>query len=178
MKRCNQENINNKFYWDTHQTATDFGLRQQKYLQLAGIGTSIVEVGCGLSPFLYHAVNNFTFAFGFDFSPETIKKARELYPDVIYYEQDATDLIIDKAFDVVVAGEIIEHLEDPDKFLKQIENIAFRRVILSTPILEFVDKEHLWEFDEEYFNNKGFKTEVVHSDRFKGRSYIFAYKDL
>lgn len=178
MKRCNPENINTPSYWNEHQTALDFGLRQQKYLELAGKGHAILEVGCGLSPFLDKARDNFTFTFGFDFSPETIRRAREMYPNVIYYEQDATDLVMDKFVDVVVAGEIIEHLEDPDKFLDQLENIAFKRVIISTPILEFNDKEHLWQFDEEYFIQNGYKTEVVHSNRFKGRAYIFAYKDL
>lgn len=177
MKRCNKKNINTPSYWDKNQTALDFGLRQEKYLELAGKGYSICEVGCGLSPFLAHALDNFTFAFGLDFSPETIKRASKLYPEVIYYEQDATNLVIDKVFDVVVAGEIIEHLEDPDKFIKQLEGMA-NKVIISTPILEFNDREHLWQFDEEYFIKNGYKTELVHSDRFKGRSYIFAWKDL
>lgn len=176
MKRCNIPDINTKEYWDSHQTSiNDFGLRQQKYLELAGEGFSIIEVGCGLSAFLNGTLEKFSLSLGLDYSPKTIERAKELYPKVVYMEADANDLPDMPVFDVVVAGEVIEHLQDPDKFLKDLEKIG-RKVIVSTPILEFKDPEHLWEFDENYFIKKGYKTEVVHSDRFKGRSYIFATK--
>ncbi len=174
MKKFDIENINTKSYWDTHQTALDFGLRQQKYLDLAGKGYTILEIGCGLSPFLSEAKHNFSYAFGADFSRETLKQAKKLYPKVFYIELDASKLEdFDGHFDVVVAGEVIEHLENPDKFVKDLKRIG-DKVIISTPQLEFEDKEHLWEFDEDYFISKGFKTEVVESERFKGRKYIFA----
>ena len=178
MKKFDIEDINTPTYWDSHQTAFDFGLRQQKYLDLAGNGKSICEIGCGLSPFLTVAKNNFSFAYGFDFSSETIKKAKELYPNVSYNQLDANELwkLKEKSIDVVVAGEIIEHLQDPDNFLKELERIAKQKVIISTPILEFNDPEHLWEFDEQYFKDKGYETEVIESERFIGRKYIFAWK--
>lgn len=179
MKRYNIPDINTKEYWDSHQTSiNDFGLRQEKYKELAGTGFSIIEVGCGLSAFLNGVKNNFVITVGLDYSPKTIAGAKELYPDVIYVEGDANNLSHYTPFEVVVAGEVIEHLQDPDRFLKELETMAYRRVIVSTPQLEFNDPEHLWEFDEDYFIKKGFKTEIVHSDRFKGRSYIFAWKDL
>jgi len=176
MKKFNIENINTPEYWDKNQTALDFGLRQQKYLELAGDGKTILEVGCGLSPFLQEAKKHFEFAFGGDFSPETLKKANEMYPEVIYYNMDCRDLSNQTSkYDVVVAGEVIEHLEEPDKFLKELERLG-RKVIVSTPILEFEDKEHLWEFDEDYFISRGYATEVVESNFFRGRKYIFAWK--
>ncbi len=49
-------------------------------------------------------------------------------------------------------------------------------MILSTPHLEFEDPEHLWEFEELDFFNKGFFVETLLSERFPGRSYIFAWK--
>lgn len=177
MKRFDKENINTPDYWDDHQTALDFGLRQQKYLELAGSGETICEVGCGLSPTLSEALKTFKVAVGYDFSPTTISRAGELYPKVHYFELDANHLWrLDVKYDVVIAGEIIEHLEDPDEFLKQLERIAKKKVIVSTPNLEFDDPEHLWEFDEKYFQDRGYTTEVVESERFIGRKYIFAWK--
>lgn len=178
MKKFNVENCNNPQYWDTHQTALDFGLRQQKYLKLAGVGRNIVELGCGLSPMLEYACY-FKEAWGVDYSEETIKKAKELYPNVKYICADARHTGIESNFfDVVVSGEVIEHLEDPELLLKEMERICALGgiMILSTPILEFEDKEHLWEFDEEYFISRGFKVEVVESERFKGRKYLFVWK--
>jgi len=178
MKKFNIENCNSSSYWDTHQTALDFGLRQQKYLDLAGVGNTILEVGCGLSPFLEVARKNFSNTIGFDFSPETIKKAQELFPKVDYRLFDVTKLneIENKFANVVVAGEVIEHLEDPDNFLKELERLAITKVIISTPVLEFEDPEHLWQFSEEDFISRGYKVEVIKSERFVGRSYIFAVK--
>ncbi len=179
MKHFDIPDVNTPEYWDKNQTAFDFGLRQQKYLDLAGSGESICEVGCGLSPFLTVAQKHFPVAVGYDFSSETVRRGGEEYPNVHYFQLNANDLWkLDTKYEVVVAGEIIEHLQDPDTFLEQLCRIAKRRVILSTPNLEFLDKEHIWEFDEQYFNERGFQTEVVESERFPGRKYIFAYKDI
>lgn len=178
MKRFEIDNINTPDYWNNNQTALDYGLRQQKYLNLARAGDKIIELGCGLSPMLAHACY-FNEAWGVDFSPKTIDKAEELYPDVKYVCADACHTGINEEFDTVVSGEVIEHLENPTELLEEMDRLCKRggRMILSTPHLEFSDLEHLWEFEEADFKLWGFNTEIVHSDRFKGRSYIFAWKD-
>lgn len=177
MKRFEIQNINSPRYWDTNQTAMDFGLRQQKYLELAGNGDSIIELGCGLSPMLDYA-SLFSERWGVDYSEETIKKAKELYPLIQYVCADVTNTGIKKEFDAVVAGEVIEHLEKPEKLLEEMWNLCKKGgvMILSTPILEFEDKEHLWQFEEKDFTDLGFKVETIESQRFIGRSYIFAWK--
>ena len=178
MKAFKIEDINSPSYWDTHQTAVDFGLRQEKYAQLAGKGKRIVELGCGLSPFLSQV--NFKEKWGIDYSPLTIQKAREMYPDIHYNIGDITNTICaDNHFDVVVCGEVIEHIiDEPFRLLDEMERICKKGgiMILSTPHLEFQDPEHLWEFDEEDFKIRGWETEEVFSERFPGRSYIFAWK--
>lgn len=177
MKIFKTKNINTPNYWNSHQTATDFGLRQEKYANIIGKCKSVVELGCGLSPFLDKV--NAKEKIGVDFSPETIKKAQELYPNVKYVLADCTKTPLkDKSVEVSVAGEVIEHLEEPHLLLKEMERITKKLMIISTPILEFIEPEHLWEFDEEWFKERGFATEVVASDRFKGRFYIFAWKKI
>lgn len=182
MKKFDIEDINTPDYWDTHQTAFDFGLRQEKYRDLMGEASSIVELGCGLSPFLSQI--DVPHRFGIDFSPETIKKAKELYPGVTYYCENAlaTDFS-NKIFDVSVAGELIEHLKNPENLVKEMVRITKKKVIISTPHLEFNDPEHLYEFDEQDLIDllKPFGSvscETIHSERFPGRSYIFATCEL
>lgn len=181
-------NINSPEYWDTHQTAVDFGLRQQKYKQLAGMGNFILDAGCGLSPFLNGLGNNFLYKWGLDYSPETIKKCRELYPECYFLRGDVTIMPFeDKCFDVVVCGEVIEHIEDFEKVISEMARVAKRRIIISTPKLEFTEPEHLWEFEEQdllellkpyakNFNKP--QVETINSERFPGRSYMFAWCDL
>ncbi len=184
MKHFNIEDINSKDYWDFHQTAMDFGLRQEKYLELAGEGESIVELGCGLSPFLVGARHKFIFCYGVDYSPKTIETMKESYPDIRFYCEDCTKTgFIDKKFDVSVAGEVIEHFADPMPLINEMVRITKRRIIISTPHLEFVDPEHLVEYDEEDLHKLlspfgNVTTETIKSDRFPGRSYIFATCDL
>lgn len=61
----------------------------------------------------------------------------------------------DKAFDVVIAGEIIEHMEDPKAFVKELcrvgKNIALSTVdTRSENAIKHGDyPEHLWEFEPE-----------------------------
>lgn len=172
-------NINTPEYWNTHQTATDFGLRQEKYLEMAGTGNRIIELGCGRSPFADAARINFTESYGLDFSPETIENCKKIFPQVNYILGEATDTPFkDKYFDVVVAGELIEHLEEPEKLIKEMARIG-KKLILSTPILEFYEPEHLHEFTQKdlikMLSPYG-KTEVkeIKSGRFPGRRYLFA----
>lgn len=177
MKRFETPDINTPTYWNSNQTAMDFGLRQIKYLELAGSGESIIELGCGLSPMLDHA-ELFEERWGVDFSEDTITKAQELYPSVKFTCANVVDTGIQEQFDAVVAGEVIEHLEQPELLIKEMERLCKPggKMILSTPNLEFIDPEHLWQFEEEDFRQWGFEVETIHSERFPGRSYIFACK--
>lgn len=177
MKKLTDKQINSPQYWDSHQTALDFGLRQEKYWELAGSGNRIAELGCGLSPFLSKA--RFKEKWGIDYSPKTIKTAKDKFPKVNYFCCDATNTPFkDGYFDVVVAGEIIEHLVDPEELIKEMLRIAKKMVIISTPHLEFEDPEHLWEFSEWDFQKMGFDTQVVHSNRYQGREYLFAWRRI
>lgn len=175
MKRLLETDINSPEYWDSHQTATDFGLRQAKYAELAGTGDKIIELGCGLSPFLSKV--NFKEKWGLDYSSKTIETAMGMYPGVSYTVGSALKVPFpDEYFDVVLAGELIEHLENPQELILEMSRISKHKIIISTPILEFTDPEHIWQFYEKDFTDLGFKVETVNSDRFPGRSYIFATK--
>lgn len=177
MKYFEKTNINTPDYWNSHQTAMDFGLRQQEYAKLVGTGKRIVELGCGLSPFLHEV--KYQEKYGVDFSPETVKTAKNLYPTVRYHCEPAERTSFPTGFfDAVVSGEVIEHLPKPELLLQEMNRICRVGgiIVLSTPILEFNDPEHLWEFDEEDLQNWGFKAYTIASERFPGRYYVFGYK--
>jgi ubiquinone/menaquinone biosynthesis C-methylase UbiE len=182
--KINSKNINTKKYWDEHIAEPEFGLRQKKYLKLAGTGGRIVELGCGCSPFLYKARKNFKEAHGLDFSLKTLKLARNKFPNVFYIIGDAISTpYYDKEFDVSVAGELIEHLKEPEKLIAEMMRITKRRIIISTARMEYNDTEHIWEFTSEDLKEIGDKygktnVEEIKSERFPGRSYLFLTIDL
>jgi ubiquinone/menaquinone biosynthesis C-methylase UbiE len=179
MKRINKKNINDVSYWDNNIAQPEFGLRQEKYLNLAGKGDSIIELGCGLSPFLDKARNNFKKVVGLDFSVKTVIEARNKFEEVEYICGDALNTKLkDKEFDVSVAGEVIEHLEYPEKLLDEMARITKFRMIISTAKMEYNDPEHLWEFTAKDLEKLGkkygrVKVEEVKSEWFPGRSYLF-----
>lgn len=177
MNRLNEQNLNTESYWNEHIAKPDFGLRQKKYLELAGKGKKIVELGCGLSPFLNKARRNFKECVGIDYSTKTVIEARNEFPKVEYIFGNALETRLgDKEVDVSVAGELIEHLEEPEKLIAEMMRITKRRIILSTAHLEYNDPEHLWWFEKEDFPMG--KVEEVKSERYPGRSYLFITIDL
>lgn len=184
MKRINSTNINTIKYWDEHIAEPDFGLRQEKYLELAGRGKNILEVGCGLSPFLDRAREQFLHCSGIDFSPKTVEAARKKYPKVGYMLGDATDIPFSNySQEVTVAGELIEHLEHPGDLILELVRVTRKRVIISTARMEYNDPEHLWQFTKKDLLELGkpfgkAKVEEIKSDWFPGRSYLFLTIDL
>lgn len=177
MRKLQSSNINTPEYWDKHQTALDYGLRQKKYEELR-LGNSLLEIGCGLSPFL--SMSKANVKAGLDFSHETCRRAASMYPSVVFVEGNALRTPFpDRSFDTVVAGELIEHINDPQTLINEMKRIAKKRIIVSTPRLEFEDPEHVWEFElsdlVDMMDGDGFKVE---SERFPGRIYYFAYADV
>lgn len=176
MKKLHDENPNTPEYWDVNQTAVDFGLRQKEYKKLA-VGDSILDVGCGISPFLSKI--RLKTRVGLDFSSETVRVCAEMFKGVAFVLGSATKLpFVDNQFDTVLAGEIIEHLDDPKALLKEMRRVAKKRIIISTPILEFDDPEHIWGFDLEDLKELVGSAYEIKSNRFPGRSYLFAFCDL
>lgn len=177
-------NINSPSYWDLNIAKPEFGLRQQRYLELAGIGKKIIELGCGMSPFLDVARISFTEVWGVDFSRETIKEAQKEFPDVTYMNCDALKTPFkDKTFDVSVAGEMIEHLRNPAELVKEMARITKKRIVISTAKMEYLEPEHLWIFDKKslgkLFKPYGkVKMEWKDSEWFPGRRYLFLTCDL
>jgi ubiquinone/menaquinone biosynthesis C-methylase UbiE len=187
MRSFSSENINNPAYFDFQFDNKDVDfehvLRQKKYIELIGFSPNrVIELGCGVSAFCPIAAEMYDEVWGLDYAPRTIRKLRKRFKKVNYVCGDALDTKLqDEYFDAVVAGELIEHIESPKLLLKEMFRICRKGgiVVLSTPHLEFNDPEHLHEFDEADLKTMMGKygevtTEIIDSDIFKGRSYIFA----
>lgn len=186
MKRLREENINTQEYFDKQFDDKPVDkinlLRQEEYMRYVRYGNNVIELGCGMSYFPEMARLRGAKSYGVDFSPIAIERLKYEFPGVFYMKCDATKTPFpDGKFDVVVSGEVIEHLEEPHALTYEMARICKKGgyIIVSTPHLEFDDPEHIWEFEEQDLKNLlGLYgetiTKTIESDKFKGRKYIFA----
>lgn len=105
-------------------------------------GPAVLDVGCAghkvepESPYWLHGklTKCFPDTTGIDISVENIEEMRQLgFSDL--HMQSAEDIQLEKHFDTIIAGELIEHLSNPGKFLQSATVHLARggRILLTTP---------------------------------------------
>ena len=163
MKRLVKENNNsfelyNQIFWEKQPDW--FDRKRWKWLLKRWKGGNLIDMGCLWSELPINALYRFPDAsvWGLDQANEAIGALQKKYPEINYVVGDVYDTQFpDKSFDYVVAGELIEHLEEPKKFIKEAYRILDDGGILalSTPLEEAreigaVDKElHIWSYSKE-----------------------------
>ena len=126
-------------------------------------GGSYLDVGCFNSPMPMILKEKFPDAdvFALDHSEYVMKAMQKKVPKVKYLVGDCYKLPFgDEEIDYVVAGELIEHLEEPEKFIKEVMRVVKSGggFFLSTPFEEGITQkavsyEHLWGYTEQDIDN-------------------------
>lgn len=130
-----------------------------------------LEVGCLNSVWTVLLAEHNQNVYAIDFADKIIDYLSERFPKVHYSCMDFRNgfSFNDESFDYITAGEVIEHTEDPKKFIDECLRILKPNgwLAISTPWEEgvkqgAVDKEaHIWSFTEQDFKNWGFETELL-----------------
>ncbi len=110
-------------------------------LEQAGPMGSVLEVGCGEGHITARLATRYGLEHvtGSDFSPEILEIARQEYPAQRFERQSVYDVGSDgRRWDLIVACEVFEHLEDPALALRALASSANRALVLSVP------REPLW----------------------------------
>ena len=184
--RTTSEDYNRIFFEKSRDEVDE---RRWKLLMSKWGGGKLIDLGCldSLIPVLALEKYDESEAWGLDYANEAIQEMRERYPQVNYRIGDVYETgFIDGYFDYVVAGELIEHLEDPQRFLKEAFRILRKGGIfaLSTPLDEArepgaVDGDHhVWSFEEtditEMLSPHGIvETKILRTKDFPGERYVF-----
>jgi len=113
-------------------------------------GERVYDAACGVGygSYLLHCVGGSVT--GIDRSAEAIAIARVSYPGPTFFEGDATEVPGEP--DIVVGLEMLEHLDEPERFLANVAAAKPRLTILTTPQYEGSEPNpfhlHHWTRDE------------------------------
>lgn len=97
---------------------------------------SVLDVGCGEGFTLdrLSKLKKFKELEGIDFSKEAILLGNKLHPHLKLKQANIYQLPYkDSSFDLVISTEVLEHLENPKKALREIIRVSKKYVLLSVP---------------------------------------------
>ena len=71
---------------------------------------------------------------GIEYSRDAIEYGKKLFPDLKFVQGTVYELPYkNSSFDLIVCTEVLEHLEDPTKALKEILRVSRKHLIISVP---------------------------------------------
>ena len=161
MERLAKSNINtseeySSIYFQRKEKGVDeFDLKRWNLLLRYYKHGRFVDLGCldSLAPILAKERSPNSEVWALDHAKEALDDMKELYPQVLWQIGDVYKTRFPGLyFQYAIAGELIEHLEKPEKFLEEAFRILKKGGILalSTPLEEKlgeVDAErHLWSY--------------------------------
>ncbi len=156
-------------YFERRTAGTEHDERRVREYILSKIPSSartVLDVGCGRAWIAKELINNKDFICSLDISYTNPAHALELYPSDNHSAVVADALALpfrDNSFDCIVSSEVIEHIEEPERFITEL----FRclkpngKLIITTPYKEVIQyhlcihcnkptpvNAHLHSFDE------------------------------
>jgi 2-polyprenyl-3-methyl-5-hydroxy-6-metoxy-1,4-benzoquinol methylase len=115
----------------------DFATRLRFLRDHVAAGEKVLDVGCGEGRFAAELTREGAAVVGVDVAEEPLRRARELHPqlDLRVVDGEGPWDIPDASFDVVWAGEVIEHVLDTARWLSEVRRVlrSGGRLLLSTP---------------------------------------------
>ncbi len=116
---------------------SDFALRRQFLLEHVRAGERVLDVGCGEGYFAVELVRAGAHVVGIDVAEEPLRRARGRHPelDLRLVAAEGPWELADASFDVVWAGEVIEHVADTAAWLSEVRRVLHSggRLLVSTP---------------------------------------------
>ena len=150
--------LGRRFPWSLYHRPIDRELRQ--FIGSLPEGSSVLNVGCGMFLNLPDLPSHVRYT-GVDIDPRAIDACRTRYrdPDAAFEVSEPLRLpFADRSFDAVYATEVIEHCDEPERWLAELLRVLKPggRAILPFPERVAMDKDHfrsvapltLWSFTD------------------------------
>lgn len=109
--------------------------RIRKMIQLAGTGHKVLDVGCYSGDISLAIKNNGNEVVGLDSNVTFVKMAKERGIPAKFADFEEKFPVASNSFDVIVAGEIIEHIYHTEKFLQECHRVLKKggELVITTP---------------------------------------------
>lgn len=193
MKSTNNPNINTRTYWNFMYMNPE---KEREYWAMSNRfhaafeeihdGDRFLDMGCGVGVpcLMVMRDRKDCEAWGVDISDKIIEKNTANYPHIIWHQGYAgyCDFLPPVYFDVMFAGEIIEHLDDPQVLFDEGYRVLKKsgKLIVTTPREDRIKSpEHVWEYVEDdvekFYMDAGFsRVEFKKLDDTEHMMVIFA----
>ncbi len=152
-----------------------------EFIKKISEGKKVLHLGCTNSPFTNKSIENEMLLhhdlkkvakelYGFDYDQEGLEIFERIGEKNIFWAdlESLEDVALDETFDVIIAGEMIEHLSNPGLFLKGIQRFmnAETRLVITT-----INAYSGMRFFTYGVRGKGGVNEPVHPDHVAYYSY-------
>lgn len=107
-----------------------------KLLALVGEGKRVLDIGCSSGYLARPLVQRGCTVVGIEQDPVAAEQAREVCAEVLVGDAEEMELAFEPgSFDVLLCGDLVEHLRDPQRFLSRIRPFLRPdgRLVLTTP---------------------------------------------
>jgi SAM-dependent methyltransferase len=179
-RRCDSQSLS--YYGDISRFISS-RVKSFETLSLLDVGPR-TGVGLALLRLLHHprAFTRLKFdpVVGIDLDPAFEAIAKREFPDIEARTGDIFDLA-PKSFDIVTCSHTIEHLDDAVSFVRQLENIARKYLVLACPFEERrpLSDGHLDSIGRSFFDRVGIEdVEVYESFHFHNGMCCLAFKAI
>jgi len=126
-----QERKNNQYFDDTpykDEFQNDVYEEAKKIVENNNY-SNIVDIGTGSGYKLIKYFNEYN-TIGVDLKP-TVQFLNKTYPNKTWCELEFVDKNVD--FDLIICSDVIEHIDDLNLFLNNLNSFSFKKIIFSTP---------------------------------------------
>jgi 2-polyprenyl-3-methyl-5-hydroxy-6-metoxy-1,4-benzoquinol methylase len=108
----------------------------ERLLAFAGSPERVLDVGCSSGYLARRLVERGSTVVGLEADERAAEEAREVCEEVLVGDVETIELpFAEASFDVVLCGDVLEHLRDPEAFLKRVRPLLKPggRLVLTTP---------------------------------------------
>ncbi|HEX3283749.1 MAG TPA: class I SAM-dependent methyltransferase [Mycobacterium sp.] len=147
-----------------------------------GVGTKVIDVGCGQGRHSFEAFRRGANVIAFDQNAGDLNDVDEILQAMKEQGEvpasaraeavkgDALDLpFADGTFDCVIASEILEHVPEDDKAIAELVRVLKPGGALAITVPRWLPERVCWALSDEYHANEGGHIRIYRADQLRGK---------